>query len=116
MIELTPPPAGTPYLKQRTLLSGSDYAISWAWNSRTEGWAISLAALGDGTDVDGEPTPVLTGAKLHIGFDLLRRCQHPLRPPGELWVYSTDGSHQHPGLSELGSRVHVIYAEPGELG
>ena len=113
--ELIPPPAGVPYYKYRTLLTGSDYEVAWSYNSRTESWSISIGVIGDQTSPAGEATPVLSGAKLHIGFDLLRRCRHPLRPPGELWVYSSDGSHKRPGMSDLGSRVHVIYAEPGDL-
>jgi hypothetical protein len=109
---LAVPPSGVPYLTQRTLLSGVDFELTWAWNSRTDTWALNIAALGDGEQEN--PTPVLTGAKVFIGFDLLRRCRHPKRPLGSLWAYSADGSYLHPGQNDLGTRVNIVYLEPGE--
>jgi hypothetical protein len=112
MLQLETPPLGTPYQKQRTLLSGVPFEVYWAFNTRTESWTISLSAIGDAEE---EPTPVLNGAKLFIGYDLLRRCRHEKRPPGELYVISADGTRLHPGRDDLGVRCNVIYLEPGEL-
>jgi hypothetical protein len=112
MLQLDTPPSGTPYQTQRTLLSGVPFELYWAWNARTESWTISISAIGDAED---EPTPVLNGAKLFIGYDLLRRCRHTKRPPGSLYVISSDGTNQHPGKDDLGVRCAVIYVEPGEL-
>lgn len=111
MLTLDALPLDTPYVSQRTQLSGIPFLVSWAFNARTDSWTISLAAMGDGSEA---PTPVLSGAKVFIGYDLMRRCRHPLRPPGRLYAYSTDGGYEHPTMNELGSRVKVIYLEPGE--
>ena len=111
MMLLIPPASGVPYQTQRTQLTGVDYEVSWAFNARSGSWAISFAVIGETED----PTPVLDGAKLHIGHDLLGRCQHPSRPAGSVWVYSVDGSQEQPGLDDLGSRCHVLYLEPGEV-
>lgn len=111
MIELPTPPADTPYWTCRTQLSGTDFELYYAYNSRAESWTLTISAIGDGAE---EPSPVLTGAKLFIGFDLLRRCKHPKRPLGRLYVYSVDQRFEHPKMNELGSRVNLLYVEPGE--
>ena len=107
---LTTPPTGVAYRKQRTSLSGVDYQLFWAYNTRSDSWTLSIDAIGNGENT----TPVLTGAKLHIGYDLLRRCVHDQRPTGQIWVYSTDGTRQHPGQTDLGDRCRVLYLEEGE--
>jgi hypothetical protein len=112
MLQLETPPSGTPYQTQRMQLSGAPFEIYWAYNSRVDSWTISLSAIGDGAE---EPTPVLSGAKLFIGHDLLRRCHHPKRPPGSLYVVSNDKGYQHPGKNDLGTRCSVLYVEPGDL-
>lgn len=110
MMLIPTPASGVPYQAQRTQLSGVDYEVTWAYNSRSDSWAISFAVIGETED----PTPVLNGAKLHMGHDLLGRCQHPNKPAGSVWVFSVDGSRTQPGLNDLGTRCHLLYLEPGE--
>jgi hypothetical protein len=106
------PSGANAYEVQRTQLTGSDFELRFAWNGRAESWTLDIGAIGD--ESQAEPTPILAGAKLFIGHDLLGRCNHPMRPLGSLRAYSNDGSAQHPGLTDFGVRCFLAYLEPGE--
>lgn len=111
MIQLVTPPDGQPYASVRMVLTGSEFQLSWAYNTRTDSWTLSIyRAQPDDTDL----TPVMVGALVCMGRDLLARCQHPQRPDGTIYVVSTDGVHDV-DLDDLsGGRVRVLYFEPGE--
>jgi hypothetical protein len=114
VIKLQPPISGVPYQKQRTILDGKEFQIEWKYNERTDSWTISLDAIGDATQE--EPTPVLTGAKVFIGYDILRRCRHEMRPGGKLFCMSSDNTRRHPGRDDLASgRCCLIYFDEGEI-
>jgi hypothetical protein len=97
---------------QRTRIEGVDYALRFTHNSRSDSWALDIAAIGGG---DEENVPIVTGAKIFIGNDLLRYANHPtLTPPGTLIALSSDGLRRAPTRDELGTRVQLYYLEDGE--
>lgn len=96
---------------QRTRLDGVDYTFRYSHNSRSDSWTLDIAAIGG---PDQEPIPIVTGAKIFIGNDLLRYADHELKPPGVLLALSSDGTRRAPTQDELGTRVRLYYLTPGE--
>lgn len=103
------PPSQGGAFSQRTRLGERDYIIRYRHNSRVDSWTIDLEALQEG----GVPLPVMTGKKLFIGHDLLRRCESTERPPGSLVVMRFDGTRNVPNGTDL-AICKLIYLEPGE--
>ena len=95
--------------EQRTRLGERDYIVRYRHNSRVDSWTIDLEALQDG----GATLPVMTGKKLFIGHDLLRRCESTERPPGSLVIQRFDGTRDVPTGTSL-KDCKLIYLEPGE--
>jgi hypothetical protein len=87
-------------------LEAAKYTIKLSWNTRTEHWMLSL--------YDTAANPVIEGAAVSCGVDLLRGSSVSTRPPGRLLAIPTDASIEHPGLKGLGSRVQLYYEEAGE--
>jgi hypothetical protein len=96
---------------QRTRIEGIDYSLRFSHNSRADRWSLDIAAIGG---VDQADVPIVTGAMIFIGNDLLRYASHELAPPGVLLALSADGSRRAPGLDALGTRVQLYYVEAGE--
>lgn len=98
--------------EQRTRIEGVDYSLRFTHNSRTDSWALDIAAIGSTVE---ENEPIVTGMKVFVGNDLLRYANHPtLKPPGRLLALSSDGLRRAPTRDELGTRVLLYYLEEGE--
>ena len=72
------PTSEQPLITQQINLSGTPYSMLFNWNSRTDRWSVSIFL------VDG--TPLLTGATLVAGLDLLLTVSSDDRPGGMLVV------------------------------
>jgi hypothetical protein len=90
----------TPRYQIRTRLDGTDYVLDFRFNSRREVWVMSITGL------DG--ARILTGQTIVCGVELMRRAISG--PPGRLFALSGNaGDFEPPGLTELGSRVNLVY-------
>lgn len=96
-----------PLFSQVTTLSGTDYALTFAWNLRESKWYMDIA------DQDGN---VLAGSlKVTVNYPMLRRSTNPLLPAGVIIPIDSSGSGEDPGLGDFGTRVLMVYFEPGDL-
>jgi Domain of unknown function (DUF6983) len=109
MIKLKAPDGTNPYVSMYTVLTGRTFELRWAHNDRSDSWTLSVGYL-SGTEV----IPVLVGAKLVQGRDLLFRNRNPYKPEGTIYVVANDGSRERPRLTDFADRCSVLYLEPGE--
>jgi hypothetical protein len=98
-----PTRADVPAYTQRTALDGVTYVLTFRWNERASYWTLSIA--------DQDAAPIASGLALLTGSMLLRRCVDARRPPGELVVVDTTGEGGDAGLSDLGTRFALVYAD-----
>jgi hypothetical protein len=91
------------HYEEQVELDGVVYGLKFAWNHRASGWFLSLAKQ------DG--TPILSGLRIVADWPLLHYCSHPDKPGGNLMAMDTSGAGLDPGLTELGSRVLLMYQE-----
>jgi hypothetical protein len=90
----------------RVRLGESDFEYRLLWNTRTEKWSISLSTVADPAVL------VLQGRPLHIGVDVLARCNVTGRPPGTLFLWRNDNSWEPITHDELGAVARVWYTDP----
>ena len=95
-----------PLFVQTTALSGRDYVFNFAWNARESAWYFDMA------DQDGDP--ILLSIKVTVGFPLGARCLDTRMPPGVLMAVDLTGQDLDPELEDLGTRVRLMYIEPGD--
>jgi hypothetical protein len=93
---------------EQVQLEGVKYTVKLSWNTRTEGWYLSLYV------VDADQTPVIQGVLVSCGVDLLRGSVVAEKPPGLLMAAPTDSSVERPGLKDLGARVQLYYRDSDE--
>jgi len=87
-----------PAYSYRAPLEGVMYRFRFVWHDRPGAWYLDLA-----TDAGVD---IRSGIKLVTGWLLLRRLQHPSRPPGELFLAGPQDIA--PTLESLG-RTHFLY-------
>ena len=108
MIEVPCTPSGASWWTQRTALGGVDFLLTFRWSQRQGLWHLDMA------DADG--TPIASGLPLVVGARLLSRLVDARRPPGELVVADTAGTHDvDPAWEGLGARFALLYVEQSEL-
>lgn len=97
------PTSEDPYTLQSTTLEGVSYQLVFDWNSRKDRWSFSI--------YNEDNTPVLLGASLTVGPDLLSVLPWTQSnvPPGFLYVAGVDD----PTLATIGD-VSLIYVESTE--
>ena len=94
--------ADTPLYKLRINLDGQDYIFRFDWNARTERWYLDIGTASEQW--------IVTGLKLVADWPILRRVSDPRRPPGNLMAVDLSPLQgEPPNLSDLGSRVKLIY-------
>jgi len=91
---------------QQVSLSGRLYTLRWLWNERDARWFMDLA-LSDGT-------PIVSGVRVVVGWDLLASVTHESRPPGAIIFFDHTTSDEtlrgdDPGLDDFGDRVVGYY-------
>lgn len=82
-------------------LDGATYGFRFRWNVRAQAWFMSLS--------DDGGNPLLTEQRVVVGFPLGKRGRNASLPPGTLWALDTSGLDEDPGLTDLGTRVLVLY-------
>jgi hypothetical protein len=96
-----------PLYQQVTTLDGADYLLTFRYNARDFSWYLDLA------DQDG--AAIVSGIHLVEGWDLLRRCVDPRRPPGLLMANDVTGAGGEAGPNDLGTRVELLYFTAAEV-
>ena len=88
-------------------LDGTTYHLDFDWNDRDNGWYLSISTP------DG--TPLVSGRRLVLNFPLFSRYGNPQLSPGVLIAIDTTNTGQEPGVSELGTRVQLVYLTAAEV-
>ena len=101
------PTDGYPHQSAQAQLGDNFYSVVWHWNGREGAWYFSLA------DVDS--LPIVSGVRVALNIDLLSGVSGDRRPDGAIVVVDPAGRTQEPGLTDLGSRVKVVYIPREEL-
>lgn len=107
MARRIPVTSDSPIYQQLTTLDGQDYNLTFHYNSRDFSWYLDIADL--------QRVPILTGIRLVVDWDLLRRCVDARRPPGILIANDLSGAGLDPGPDDLGTRVELLYFEAAEV-
>ncbi len=107
-MQLLPMPVGGyPNQTVQAQLGDAFYVVGWRWNARDGAWYFSLS------DVDG--APIVSGVRVVLNVDLLSSASATGRPKGAIAVLAPSGSATEPGLTDLGTRVKVVYVAPEEM-
>jgi len=69
---------------QEIALDGIPYIFTFTWNSRGEFWTIGIS--------DKEQNTLISGIKLVLGLELLRKFPDKSLPPGRLFVFDVTGN------------------------
>lgn len=88
-------------------LDGVLFTLRFRWNRRDLYWYMDVG------DEDGNP--ILASIKVVIDFPLGARSRNSLMPGGILLAVDTSTQRLDPGLSDLGTRVVLLYFEVAEL-
>lgn len=107
MTRLIPTDTELASYRMTVTLDGSDYVLDFEWSQREACWYISV--------LDQNETPIATGIKIVVEWDLLRLCVHDARPPGKLVAHDTSGQGIDAGFDELGTRVELLYFEAADV-
>ena len=100
-----------PFLDVSVVLDDVTYTLSFHWNSRDDGWYMTV--------LDESGQVIILGAVRLVADWPLYRNVVTRKPPGLLMVRDTSGAGSDPGLSDLGGRCVLVYltdAEAAELG
>lgn len=100
-------PQNIPFFTQRTTLDGREYLLTFDWNQREQKWYLSIA--------DQDEVPIVSSIKLVANFPLTHLLVDSRSPPGELFAMDTSGNGLDPLLSDLGTRVLLLYMDAEDL-
>ena len=89
--------------EQVTILDGREYVLKFDWSTREEAWYFSI--------YDQDEVALATNIKLVISLPLLYRETNKALPPGLLMAVDLSGDDAEAGVSDLGTRVALLYEE-----
>lgn len=87
----------------KATLDGVTFNLRLQWNQRASTWSLSLA--------DADDVAIVSGLALVPAWDLLGLVTDTRRPLGSLMLWRSDGSFEHPDLSNLGTVCKLYYYE-----
>jgi hypothetical protein len=90
-----------PSFRQRVQLDGNFYDMLLDWNERDTCWLLSFYSL------DG--SPIVTGIKLVINYELLRQHKVNGMPAGSLVLLPVKDTIAFCGYEDLGFNCKLIY-------
>ncbi len=96
-------PNGRGNFDVRVELEGAEYRFRFRWNSRDQGWYVSL--------LDSEDAEILMGQKVVPNADLTLRATLDNAFKGRLYAIDSRFPEALAGFDELGDVVPVIYDE-----
>lgn len=115
MSEVIPVDVSSPETVQVTNLDQVPYELRFSWSDRSDSWYLSVSIQREGDD----PTPILTGVRIAVGYPPLAGLVGPDRPLGEILpidVSDPNGAGTDPTRYDLGTRVVLLYVTGEELG
>jgi hypothetical protein len=90
-------------------LDAVTYQFHFRWDERELAWFMGIL------DVSGNA--LINGVRVVVGFPLAVRTRYnTAMPPGALIAFDTSGQDLDPGLTDLGSRVQILYYSVVEDG
>jgi hypothetical protein len=98
---------GTPHYTVETTLEGTGYLFEFRWNARDDSWYMQIS--------DTSENVLLAGVRVVADFPLTSRFTKAGLFPGALFAVDTGGEGVPPTLTDLGSRVVLVYFESTEL-
>ena len=104
---VTIPFAEFPAFTQEIILDNVPYRFSFNWNTRGEFFTMSIA--------DRDEVKLLSGIKLVMDFELIRRYPGRGQPPGELYVIDPSGQLERVGRNDFQDKVSLVYVEENEV-
>jgi len=93
--------------KQTIQIEGIYYILDIHWNTRDEAWYLSIYLA--------DLTPIVTGIKLVIDYELINDYKVDSMPPGALFLIDTSLKGFPCGRVDLGQRCQLIYLTADEL-
>jgi hypothetical protein len=99
---------GSGFYEQTTNIEGVDYVLTFQFNARDGFWYLSLRTSA-GVSIAG-----CESLRLVNRGQPLRRVVDQERPPGELYVYSSNETYE-PGLYDLGVNTLLTYIPKSDL-
>lgn len=85
-------------------LGSRDYVLRLYWNARDTSWYLDVA--------DSLGIAIVAGLRVVLNWPIMRQVQDSRRPFGDIIAIDTTDTDTEPGLTDLGSRVLLTYAEP----
>lgn len=82
------------------------YVIGFSWNNREEAWYMSLFTL--------ENIEIVTGIKLVLGMELLKRTGRPGIPPGEVYCVPMSPVDRI-NKTDIPDIVEIVYVTEAEV-
>lgn len=97
------PTSTDPDYSQVVAFDGVPFLMRFRWSERSASWHLDLSTPAG--------APILMGIRLVLGARFLRRCRHPLRPRGELFLSDSTGTGAEATQLDFGTRVRLHYKE-----
>lgn len=104
---VTIPFAEFPAFTEEINLDNNPYRFSFNWNTRGEYWSLST--------LDRDLVQLLSGIKLVMDFELLRRFPGRNTPPGELYVIDPSGQLDRVSRDDFQDKVSLVYMTEAEV-
>lgn len=88
-------------------LDGTTFNFEFNWNDRQGAWFFNLLDIAN--------TPLLMGRKVVLNLPMISEFVDPAFPLGDLMATDNSGQNIPPGLTDLGSRVIMVYFAQADL-
>lgn len=97
-----------PAFSQTVVLDGTAYRLRFQWNTRGQYWAMDLATQ--------DKTPIVTGIKLVLDYELIGAYHAIGTPPGELWALDSTEKLLRIGRDDIkDGPVKLVYIPEAEV-
>ncbi|MCK5609855.1 hypothetical protein KAR91_48735 [Candidatus Pacearchaeota archaeon] len=104
---VTIPFAEFPAFTEEIILDNIPYRFTFTWNGRGEFWVFSIA--------DRDEVKLISGIKVLIDFELLRKYPGRGTPPGELYAIDPSGQLETIGRNDFQDQASLVYVEEDEV-
>ena len=98
-----------PSITKEVTFDERGYKLLFTWNTRMEAWTLSFLELDD--------TPILSGIKLVLNYELISIYRHLDIPQGNLYVIDLSNNEEKIDYNDFSNerRLSLAYYEEGEL-
>ena len=92
-----------PNYEQRITLNGTQYVLSFRYNTRTDRWILDIKTSAD--------EYIIMGIPILLGTGLIDRFVDDRLPPGYLFAINLEDEFAEGGAEDLGQNLLLIYEE-----